>query len=224
MATLAGMLLVDFCNVKEWNLKAIEELYRSYAIVHTKQGKKRRWETFCKTKHSNRRYYFSFDSIPADESVILSKRDRSPSHPEYGELWRMLEKSQEKYRLFLDHCVDGSPDLEYINKLASGMKIRFAKNPASPFLPRYYFESDRLEDIESYVDRDLMDASLTIAGQRSGLSGNVRIRDPNVSILGRIRKCPFCEHYFIYPDPPTRIYCSDDCRYAYNNASSGNSV
>jgi hypothetical protein len=211
------MLLIDFCNVKEWNLKAIEELYRSYAIVHTKQGKKRSWETYCRTKYSKKKYYFSVDNVAADRSEAFNKRYRLPSHSKYKELWRMLERSQKKYRLFLDQCIDGRLDLEHINKLASGMKIRFVENPRSPFLPTYYFESNGLEDIESYVDRDVVDACLTIIGRRSDVSGNVRFRDPNASVLGRIRKCPFCEKYFIFPDRPTRVYCSNRCRYSYNN-------
>jgi hypothetical protein len=40
-------------------------------------------------------------------------------------------------------------------------------------------------------------------------------------LVGRIRKCPYCNKYFIFTKKPTKIYCSDKCKNAYNNEKEG---
>jgi hypothetical protein len=213
------MLLLDFCSVQEWNVEEISGLYDKYKIIHTPESSEHGCEQFCTTKHKeNRRYYF-IEDFPMSFDPKAHKFYISPDRPEHSELWEMLEKSQSEYRSFLDECIEEKLDIEYINNLSEGVSIRFTNNPQYKFLPYYSFELPRINNIESYVELDILNISLNRAGPwiEDIEILNIDLRKGERSLIGRIRKCPYCEKYFIFTKRAARKYCDDICRYSYHN-------
>ena len=72
-----------------------------------------------------------------DLDLIGHKHYISHGRPKYDELLKMLEKSQIEYRSFLDECIKGKLNIEYINTLSEGVSICFTNNPQNIFLPAY---------------------------------------------------------------------------------------
>ena len=216
------MLLLDFCNIREWSVEKISTLYESHKIIHTKYGESRGWEHFCRTKNSEKHYYFKPEDIPEPpEDMPQENRDKAqaffvlPTQPEYPELWEMLEKSQFEHRTFLDECRDGKLNLEFINNLmklhfihsTSGMfPIYFSASQINKWLPDILYDQYYLQTIESYIAWEIFEISLG------------RIKAPSEmksSVLECISRCEWCENHFLYKRE-TRRFCSTKCRLDYN--------
>ena len=198
------MLFLDFCNVEEWSLGAISELYKKNKIFHTKHGELRGWEDFCKTKHDEKWFYF--EDIPQGKTPWAGI---SPDEPEFGDLWKKLRKSQDEYRSFLDKCIEGEVDVNFINKSLeriSGEKsirkslICFAENIENPLMPKINYKNPYLSDIESYVDWKIILIALGETGPK---------------ILGHLFKCQKCQKYSFY-ERKTRKFCSAKCRLGFH--------
>jgi hypothetical protein len=213
------MLLLDFCNIQEWSVKKISWLYDKYKIIHTAEGRKQGKELFCFTKHEEKGRYYFLEDIPLFLGEITRKFCFPPSHPKSKNLWEMLKKSQHEYRAFLDQCIKGRLNIEYINNLSEGVSIRFTNNPKNKFLPFYSFEMQEINNIESYVELDILNISLNRAGPwiEDMKIRNIDLKKGERSLVGRIRKCPNCNKYFIYNKNPTRKYCDNKCKNSYYN-------
>lgn len=217
------MLLLDFCNIQEWSKEQISLLYDKYKIIHTAEGRKQGKELFCSTKHKEKwRYYFSED-IPLFLGETTLEFCVSPDQSEYKDLWEMLIKSQSEYRAFLDECIEGKLNIEYINNLSEGVSIFFTNNPENTFLPFYSFELQEFNNIESYVELDILNVSLNRAGPwiEDIEILNIDFRKGERSLIGRIRKCPNCSKYFIFNKRPTKKYCNEMCKNAFHNKKEG---
>jgi hypothetical protein len=184
------MLLLDFCNIRIWNLEKISGLYNKYKIIHTAEGSEHGEELFCFTKHNEKfRYYFT-EKIPPILGNFTDKFCISPDRSKYTELWEMLEKSQNEYRKFLDECIDGKLSIEYINNLSKGISVRFIKNPENIFLPFYSFELPEINNIESYIELDVLNISLNRVGPwlKDLELSKINLKRGEESLLGRIRE------------------------------------
>lgn len=201
------MLFLDFCNVEEWSLGAISELYKENKIVHTKHGKLRGWEDFCKTKHDERRFYF--EDIPPEKTLWVSI---SPSQPKFSTLWEMLVQSQQEYRAFLDRCIKLERlDLDFINEKferiinqnpLNRIPIRFVRNPKNEWIPKISYNLSYLLDIEAYVEWEIIEIALHQVGS---------------TILGHVKKCKDCKKYFFCVRSRKREYCSKKCHDRFHN-------
>jgi hypothetical protein len=217
------MLLLDFCNIQDWSIEKISGLYDKYKINNDPMSRAYSKGLFCKTKHKEEYRYYFIGDILTDLDPIGHKYYISPDRPEYDELWKMLQKSQSEYRAFLDKCIKGKLNIEYINTLSEGVSIRFSNNPENIFLPFYSFELPKINNIESYVELDVLNISLNRAGPwiEDMEIFNIDLRKRERSLVGRIRKCPYCNKYFIFYKSPTRKYCDDTCKNAYHNEKEG---
>jgi len=217
------MLLLDFCNIQEWSVEKLSGLYDKYRIIHAPMSLEYSSEPYCKTKHKEECRYYFVEDILKDLDLIGHKHYISPGRPEYDELWKMLEKSQFEYRSFLDECIKGKLNIEYINTLSEEVSICFTNNPQNIFLPYYSFNLPEINDIESCVELDILNISLNRAGPwiEDMEILNINLRKGESSLIGRIRKCPNCNKHFIFYKKPTRKYCDDTCKNAYHNEKEG---
>jgi len=216
------LLLIDFCNIKKWDIKTISELYETQLEQGSDSGPNDIIIN-CKTRHDRQHKYILVENDQAKtlqehipETFIL------PSQPEFQKLWEYLEKSQNEYRGFLDACIKDDLDLAYLNKL-----IKDVKDPDAAFFPMYLpsarkTEMDQLkwnpmlrlmnrgEYIEDAIDIEIIN---TILGQQ--LMQQVGQQKP---VFSTIKRCayPKCHIYFIGRRPKTK-YCSNKCRYDHNN-------
>ena len=109
--------------------------------------------------------------------------------------------------------------MEFINNLSKGVSVRFTKNPENIFLPFYSFELPEFHNIESNVQLDILNISLNRAGPwiEDMEIQNIDLRKGERSLVGRIRKCPNCNKYFIFTKRATKKYCSEKCKYDFHN-------
>lgn len=136
-------LLIDFCNVKEWNPDTILDLkiktkagYEKYLIDIDSEDDlipENRKVRNCSTRHDTQHTYCLIEN---DRSKILQSKIPEtfvlPSQPEFQKLYKYLQKSQEVYRKFLDSCIKGHLDLPYLNNLITNIenpKPMFITNP-----------------------------------------------------------------------------------------------
>ena len=45
------MLLLDFCNIKEWTCEGVLNLYKTHGIIHSEWGVRDGFEKFCVSKY-----------------------------------------------------------------------------------------------------------------------------------------------------------------------------
>jgi hypothetical protein len=198
------MLLIDFCNVKEWSIEEIRRLYEEHRIIHTDYGHKRGWEYYCASENDiAKRFYFSDNK--RDLAKGLKKEVYAnfilPGNDEYAVLWSMLEKSQAAYKLFLDKCIVENLDLEFINSLFEKRKICFTENQENKWIPKISLGHSYNYSIEEYIDWEII-----------SIIYNAKKNSP----FGRIKKCNKCQNYFVYVRP-SKKFCSDKCRYGLHN-------
>jgi hypothetical protein len=227
------LLLLDFCNVKKWELETIAELYEvqlpesqvpKYRIQRDRNGEPKDIIINCKTRHDRQHKYVLVENDLAKtlqkhipESYIL------PSQLEFQNLWKYLKKSQVEYRRFLDSCINGKLDLSYLNRLLQNVETAepafFSMCLAKPkkkevellkWNPMLRLMSHG-ECIEDAIELEIIN---TILGQL--LMQQV---DPQRPIFSRIRRClyPQCRRHFIAERPTTAKHCCKKCQVDHNN-------
>jgi hypothetical protein len=201
------MLFLDFCNIENWNVDKITNLYECYRIIHTKDGENRGWEVYCKTKHKEKRFYFE----SAGNTKFMKDFPGyaiSPSDPNFIELWKMLKRSQNECRSFLDNCIKGKLDLKFINNSSNRIfkhslnnnPIQFIENLNGLWMPNISYTMQYLPDLESYVEWEVINLFLN------------RVKPLNIDHL---RKCKKCNQYFLFVRT-TKNFCSDKCRFSFH--------
>jgi hypothetical protein len=201
------MLLIDFCNIKEWSIESISNLYEYHKIVHSQYGEQRGWETCCQTRKSKRLYYFIEEGIlephedmPEEDKKRFKWFSVLSTDPDFSELWEFLRKSQMHYKTFLDRCVNGQLDVNFVNDLLVEKPFRFEQNSQDKWRLQINYTQLYLADLESYIDWEII---------RSNIYPDKR------SIFGRLKICEWCGNYFVY-DRKTKRFCRTKCQQDFN--------
>jgi hypothetical protein len=195
------LLLLDFCNISEWNAEAISNLYKKYSIIHTKTGEELGSENFCSTKHKPKwRYYFRDEDVDFSLGPKTNEFYFSPSRSEFDEVFLMLEGSQSEYRVFLESCIGDRFDLQFINERMVRMPAQFTFGPKDYWIPEIYPRTPYLPDLESYIDWEIIRVVFAQKGPQ---------------VFAKLRICRYCKSFFVYPRR-TRMYCNDRCKAAYH--------
>ena len=207
-----SMLLIDFCNVRQWDLKTISELMEKYQIQQNYDGPKDIIIN-CKTRHDKQHFYVLIEN---DQAKILQQHIPEsfilPSQPEFQQLWKYLRKSQDEYKGFLDSCIKGNLDLSYLNRLIAEIKtpepMFFPVLPVKPKKRKKELVKwnpvlrllDHGDCIEDAINLEIIHVFLSQRGQ----------------VFSNIKCCEhkICYNYFIFKRR-TRDFCSDKCRYDY---------
>ena len=213
-------LLIDFCNIKTWDVNTLLELYQKHRIgilladLDEQDGFDFEGWLICRTALDEEHYYLLTDDpdlrgmISQDDDFVL------PSEPRFISLWGMLKKSQKPYIEFLENCVSKKDlDISFIKRAISvfaseqwfitrntsrkwdpfvyhGHHIDYAEGSLSPSLFPSY--------IETYIDLEI---------------AMVIVREQGGEVFPYIKKCKFCEHYYL--PKVLRLdqkYCSERCK------------
>ncbi|GAH33823.1 unnamed protein product [marine sediment metagenome] len=214
--------LIDFCNIKEWDIETISGLYKSQLEQGSDSGPNDIISN-CKTRHDKQHKYILVENEQAKtlqehipETFIL------PSQPEFQKLWDCLKKSQDEYRGFLDSCIKGDLDLSYLNKL-----IKDVRDPEPAFFPMY-LASAKKEEMELLKwnpmfrimnHGECIEDTIDIEIINTILAHQLMQQVGQKPIFSTVKRClnPECHIYFIGRRPKTK-FCSDKCRYDHDNS------
>jgi hypothetical protein len=193
-------ILLDFINMKEINLGALEIIYRTHRIFFTEAGMKKGMERYFKTKHSPE--FFSFDH--RQDSDFLNEDEKSmwlqPTPENEKKLASYIEMSQEEYLFFLDSCVAGRIDGVFLNERLSEHPDYEVKLVQTGNFEFKFELLPQVKDFEQYVD--MFEIFIPIwRGEGEKFS--------------RIKKCKFCGKYFFAVSLKAE-FCERKCRNAYN--------
>jgi hypothetical protein len=121
------LLFIEFCNVTDWRHTNILDIQIWHDIFYSVAGRKRGFEFYCISKQDPKKRKFA---LIEDKKVLNEKKKFEsglpgssepfcvlPSEKESEKLWEYLQTSQNKFKLFLDHCSQGSFDLKFINDI-----------------------------------------------------------------------------------------------------------
>jgi len=216
-------LLIDFCNVKKWDLSTILSLYEKYSIQKDSEDdliQKEYKIRDCNTRHDSQHTYCLIENNRSKnlqnhspETFVL------PSQIEFQKLYEYLEQSQTKYRRFLDSCIKGNLDLADLNNLIRNIntsepmffdnpkqfsrKIKKREREFIKWNPVIYLMGNG-KCIEDAIESEIIHRFL----RREG------------NYFSKIRRCNYlaCQKYFKAERATTAKYCpGDQCRYSYNN-------
>jgi len=217
------MLLLDFCNIKEWSREAVLDLYKKHRIIHSKWGARDGFEKFCVSKYhpksplafalveaSEIAPWLSEDAKIVSPSQWLGRPIIFPSNGDYSEIWRWLKFSKEElYIPFLDNCSKGILDLYFVNDLLEDFrKIGFSlvaseeKRDAWDLKTGvvWRYKAEYLETIEDHIDWEILSAFLA----------------QTAAVYRRVRKCEWCGTYFVSSRKDQK-YCGDACSSSFRS-------
>jgi len=205
------MLLLDFCNIKEWGCSTVLDLYKKHKIIHSEWGKRDGFEKFCVSKYQSKSP-LGFAMVEASEiepwlsgdngvspSKWLGQSTLFPFDKRHSDIWDYLQLSQGEYRSFLDKCAKGTLDLNFINDIIEDFQsfqgLNFVLVKAEKeWETTFNFNKEFLKTIEGYIDWEIVSLFLN--------------KKPGV--LRKIRKCAWCGTYFISTRQDQK-YCDDKC-------------
>jgi len=197
-------LLIDFCNIKEITHENILNLQKKYRIFHTLRGEKLGYEEWCSSKKAPKiqRYYLIEDEeikkIVSDVETLATL----PSDPKSDELLHYLHLSQSEYKNFLDKCIDGTLDLNFLNKVIDDLEdigIEYIKSE-DEWRPDFIYNKKYLRFFEDFINWEILKYFLYHVGY----------------VFGRVKKCKWCHLYFLYRRKDQK-YCNDKCSSNYRS-------
>lgn len=211
-------ILIDFCNIKEWTVDAIGGIYRRHGVKHTMQGDKDGVESFAVSRHIPG-MFFHFDNLDRDRVVLDKQTENMPE--DIAEGWRSfwpfpgdegfdrifdaLAKSQTEYRAFLDECIRGNLDLNFVNSRIAlfneekrNYDIKFEPGNTT-WTPNLWLFPQSICSIEEYIDTYGI-----IFPLYRGEGG----------MFSLTMKCKHCGNYF-FAKTKRAEFCSDQCRKDY---------
>jgi hypothetical protein len=236
------MLLIDFCSIKQWDLRAISELMEKYQIQRDGQGELKDIIINCKTRHDNQHNYILVENNRAKTlQQRIPQRFIIPSQPEFQNLWKYLIKSQSSYKAFLNQCMKGYLDLIFLNNLLLGIrrdqysfdtsgkrKLDFGynigglKHSKPCFFPTdlYKAKNKKKSLLEWNPVLRLMDHGDCIEDAIDLEIINIFLAQRGEE-FSKVKRCHYlkCNAYFIAARPRSKFCKSrgDQCRYDYNN-------
>jgi len=155
------------------------------------------------------------------ENKVCSEPEGPACDISEAELAR-LQGSQELYQDFLDKCINGHLDLDFINhrlQYLHGEAGRFVLKPDGTFeadpksqrffhfvsgsnswKPEVHFRPLSGRELEAFLDASIVRTLLTGEGE----------------VFSKVKKCGWCKNYLVFTRQ-TKKYCSDKCRLDFNN-------
>ncbi len=195
-----NFLLLDFCNLRDITHNAILDVHKKHRIIHTIDGNNKGYEESCFSKQDpDKRVWLLLES---EETKRFKNNNPGfvilPSEKRGDEILRFLQESQIEYKNFLNKCIEGQFDLEFINKIIkdfSEIGLRLNKS-IHEWTPSVVYEIEYLRTFESYIDWEILDIIFLHLG----------------SIFQTVRACNWqkCRKYFLYKRKDQK-YCSSNC-------------
>ncbi|GAB6035725.1 hypothetical protein JCM15519_02840 [Fundidesulfovibrio butyratiphilus] len=187
-------ILIDFVNLDRRDPDGIAAFCREHRLALTKHGEGTGLDSFTKTRQAPGMFYF-FHSSPVAE--IFGDHAVLPGDPRWAELGPLIQRSQGEYAGFLESCIAGRLDLDFINSRVVSNKpglvtFRPGKTGWTPE-PDLFGNFDSIEDFIDYYG--IVAPLWRGEGER----------------FSRVRRCKQCGKFFI-PASLKREYCSDKCR------------
>ena len=198
------MLLLDFCNIKEWTSEAALKLYKTHRIIHSEWGERDGFEKFCASKYQPKsplvfalveaneiEPWLSEDSENPSPSEWMGMPILFPSNPGYSQIWRSLQFSKEQFYIpFLDKCSEGILDLNFVNDLLEDFQttqdIQFlvTETKETFFRPQFSMNNEYLKTIEDHIDWEIL---------------SIVLNQPEFSkkLTQLLRRCVKCNKYFL---------------------------
>jgi len=191
--------LLDFANLEEINYQSMEAYIKKHNIFFTVGGQEKGGERAVIIDKNKRRYYFSFDKME-----FFNEEEKKlwylPSTESEKILAEMLKAIRKKYRDFLDSCIGGKPDIDFINDLIAQFEAGDLK---AVQVDNFKFAFDLQltpQNFEQYIDAFEI------------LYPIWRGEDET---FAKIKKCKFCRKYF-YAISLKSKFCELKCRNAFN--------
>lgn len=206
------MLIIDFCNIKEWTCSTVLDLYKKHKIIHSEWGKHAGFEKWCTSKLLPKQpFFFALTEIDEIEPWLSEdNKIMSPSKwldipiifqsdKRHSDIWDYLQRSQGEYRGFLDKCAKGTLDLNFINDIIEDFQSFQGLNFVLVKLEKewettFNFNKEFLKTIEGYIDWEIVSLFL----------------NKKTGVLRKIKKCAWCGTYFISTRKDQK-YCDDKC-------------
>jgi hypothetical protein len=207
------MLLLDFCNIKEWTCETVLELYKDYLITHSEYGGPEGFELFCVPRHygDGTCAFALVDDTGNLPHKWLGRPVFMPDDQGYSQLWGALKFSRETiYEPFLKKCARGEIDLRSVNDQFEDFQVRklrmslthkqVSKKKESWILKPVF---GNLPAFEDWVDWELLSMFF----------------NQGAGILRKIHRCAWepCSAYFLSARKDQK-YCSDGCSSSMRSA------
>jgi hypothetical protein len=185
------LLVIDFCNVTKWRHTNILDIQIWHDIFYSVAGRKRGFEFYCISKQDPKGRKFALiedrkviDEKKKFESKLPGKFCVLPSEKESEKLWEYLQTSQNKFKLFLDRCLEGNLCIEFMNEAVNnfntvGLKFNQSANTWNSTIS---YSAPQLNSFEDYVYWDILNLFL------------LNIAD---HILPYVKLCRKCNKYYI---------------------------
>lgn len=208
-------ILIDFVNVQHWTVEAIAGIYRRYGVKHTGQGDADGYESFVSSRNIPD-INFNVDNLDRGKSILeqqvgglhdagaMSFRSHwlFPGDDGFARIFDALAKSQEEYRGFLDECIRGNMDLNFVNSRISllnqdtrGYDIKFQPGDTT-WTPNLWLFPHSIRSIEEYIDTYGIIFPL-YRGEGE--------------IFSLTMRCKHCGNYFLAKTKRAE-FCRDQCR------------
>jgi hypothetical protein len=158
-----SLLVIDFCNITEWRHTKILDIQICHDIFYSVAGRNREFEFYCISKQDpkGRKFALIEDKNVIDEKIKFESGLPGSSEPycvlpsekESAKLWEYLQTSQNKFKLFLNHCSEGPFDLKFINDiLGNFLKIGFKfVTSEKKWVPAVKYREPILNSFEDYI-------------------------------------------------------------------------
>ena len=207
--------LIDFANVPEWNQGALAGFYRRYGIRHSMEGYFSGMESYaaCRELPDIRFHIINFEQDKAKRAELIANMSQDaaksvldcslfPGDVGFDRIFEELTVSQAEYRGFLDECISGNLNLNFVNSRVQllntekpGYDIEFQPGE-NTWLPKVFLFGQRIRSVEDYIDlNSILFPLYSHEGERFSLT----------------RKCKHCGNYF--PAKTKRAeFCCDQCR------------
>jgi len=185
--------LLNFVNLKEITYSSMENFYRYHNIYV-------RDDRMVATKQSNR--FFSFDHIEEDKFLNEAEKELYllPSAENEKVLSKLLKASQKEYCDFLDSCISGKPDVDFINGR----------------LHQFSYNSLMLTQVDNFKFAfDIQFSPMNLEQYIDVYSIIYPVWRGQAETFARVKKCKKCESYF-YAISLKAEFCQRKCRNAFN--------
>lgn len=207
-------LLLDFVNVKDWDVKILRELQQGLTFAAQIRRKRNRYDGVKDKQSLTQRFREVFESdlthvsfrSPGKPGSILTFDYGDPIPNPYAkalneeECFVHLATLQKKWRDTLKDTANQGPDVLYLNSLVERAKfiLTTTEDPFSPIINPYNDETL----FEGRIEEEYMTVFL------SGKGGDFR----------KLRVCdnPSCGKMFLFIRS-TKLFCDRHCRDQHNN-------
>ncbi len=189
-----NLLIIDFCNINNFDHKAIFDLQKKHKIFYHEQGGNNGSETCCFSKRDSKKRHFA---LIENQNVIEFKTELEKNVPEWQkplvvlpkdaisrDLFFYLKASQDEFKKFIMGFPNGLYGIEYINKLANdlmrffGLKFKMTKQS---WLPQPLYEAPYLSTFEDYIYWEIVSLFLQLKSNE---------------IFRSIQRCTRCKKFY----------------------------